>query len=169
MVQHRLGVVALLALWVVLATTASADMKPSQLTPSTDDEPVLTLVREGEEQRLSLRDLESLDIYDAEIEHFEGKEGVFTGIRLRDFIDEHNLGDVRRIRLIAADDYTTFLRPEELDERDYLLVTRFEGEPMSTEDLGPLMLIVPEDEQAVLSGEKPMTRWIWAITEIRAR
>lgn len=155
-------------LLAVLAAAAPA-VEPSDLPPSQDAEPVLTLVDGDETTELSLADIETLDLYDVEMQHFEGLTGVFTGVRLAQFVREHGLADARRLRFIAADDYTIFLEPEQIAERGFLLVTRFNGEPMPRTELGPLMLIVPDEAEAVREGETTPTDWIWALTEIRAR
>lgn len=159
------GVGILLA---VLAAAAPA-MQPSDLAPSQDAEPVLTVVDGGEVSELSLADIETLDLYSVEMQHFEGLTGVFTGVRLAAFIRELGLADARRLRFIAADDYTIFLEPERIAERGFLLVTRFDGEPMPRTELGPLMLVVPDEAEAVREGEATPTDWIWALTKIRAR
>jgi len=39
-------------------------------------------------------------------------------------------------------------------------VTRLNGEPIALDDLGPFMLIVPDDVEAAREGTEPMTRWI---------
>ncbi|MFV8835119.1 hypothetical protein [Aquisalimonas sp.] len=144
-------------------------MEPSAEPPTDDDTPVLTLVQGGERETLSLADIESVGLYEADITHFEGLEGVFTGVKLQEFVEAHALDDARRMRFIAADDYTIFLEPQEVADRGFLLITRFQGEPVPRDMLGPLMLIVPDEEEAVLAGETAMTDWMWAIIEIRAR
>lgn len=146
-----------------------AALEPSTLEPSTNDRPVLRLVNGDETRQLSLRDIESLDLYETELRHFEGKEGTFTGVRLKEFLAAHGMNDARRVRFIGADDYTAFLNQQELQNKERLLVTRFEHEPIPMNDLGPLMLVVPEDAEAVLAGEQSMTKWVWSIVEIRAR
>lgn len=136
-------------------------------TSSSED---LLTVRMGEQvQSLDLADIESLGLHEMTMTHPEGLEGTFSGVWLDDFLQSRELGDARRVRFIARDDYTTFLTPDERAEKAYLLVTRFEGKPLSTNKFGPLMLVVPQDAQAVLDGTAPMTRWIWAIREISAR
>lgn len=148
---------------------AAEAIEPSSAAPTEDDMPVLTVVQDGERHELSLADIESIGLYEAEIRHFEGLEGVFAGVKLRELVESLSLEDARRLRFIAADDYTIFLEPEELEERRFMMVTRYQGEPVPTDMLGPLMLIAPDEEEAVLAGETAMTDWVWAITEIRAQ
>ncbi len=158
-----------LAILLGLASTAASAMKPGNLARSDDATPVVTLVDAGDTRELSLQEIERLDLYEAELEHFEGLTGVFTGVRLDAFIDEFGLDDARRLRFIAADDYTIFLEPDDLRDRGFLLVTRFDGEPLPRTELGPLMLVVPDEAEAVRAGELSPTDWIWSVIEIRAQ
>lgn len=152
-----------------LTSAAAVAMKPSDLEPTDDTTPVLTLVDGGETRELSRQEIEQLDLYEAELEHYEGLTGVFTGVRLGAFIEEYGLGDARRLRFIAADDYTIFLEPDHAREHGFLLVTRFDGEPLPRNQMGPLLLVVPDEAEAVLAGEVSPTDWIWSIIEIRAQ
>ena len=155
---------------LLLAATVSSQVSKSDSTPSRDDAPILTLIQDRERHQLSLRDIErEHQMYDVELRHFEGLEGVFTGVRLDRFLEAEGLDDARRIRFIAADEYTIFLTPEEIADKGFLLVTRFDGEPLPADNLGPLLLVVPEEEEAVLAGEVTPTHWMWSIIEMRAR
>jgi hypothetical protein len=147
--------------------THAAKVTPSDAQPSADDTPIVTVRADGESLELSRADIEALPLYDTELTHYEGPEGRFTGVRLSRFIRKYDLDEARRIRFIGADDYTIFLRPEKILAKEYLLVTRFEGEPIPRNELGPLMLVVPADEQAVLNGAASRTNWIWSVVEIR--
>lgn len=165
---HPLVAVCLGIALGLMGTTTQA-MKPSDRQPSDDGTPVLTLVDGGERRELSRQEIEQLDLYEAELEHYEGLTGVFTGVRLGTFIEEYGLGDARRLRFIAADDYTIFLEPDYAREHGFLLATRLDGEPLPRNQLGPLLLVVPDEAEAVLAGEVSPTDWIWSIIEIRAQ
>ncbi|MBB3190309.1 molybdopterin-dependent oxidoreductase [Halomonas cerina] len=131
--------------------------------------PVLTLWKGLERQPLSLDAIERGGLQHVQIRHPEGLQGRFSGVWLDDFLAAHGLAKARRVRFVAHDGYTTFLTPAQRREKAYLLVTRLAGQPLDPDRLGPLMLVVPEDAEAVLAGLAPMTRWIWAIREIRSR
>lgn len=127
-------------------------------------------VREGLESReLSLAEVERGGLHHLVMRHPEGPVGRFSGVWLDDLLADQGLDEARRVRFIAHDDYTTFLTPEQRREKAYLLLTRLDGEPIPLEALGPFMLVVPDDLEAVLAGTEPMTRWIWAIREISIR
>lgn len=133
-------------------------------------DPVLTLTQGSDHQGFSLEAIEATDdLHHVQMQHPEGPEGRFSGVWLNAFLAENGLADARRVRFIADDGYTTFLTPAQRQEKAYLLATRLDGEPIGVDRLGPLMLVVPEDAEAVLEGTVPMNRWIWAIEEIRAR
>lgn len=153
----------------LLPISALADLWTSDEEASTDDTPVLTLqASPGDTVTASLQNIEAIGLYDAEFEHFEGLEGRFTGVLLNDLLTAYEMDDVDRVRLLAADGYTTYLSKAERSETAYLLVTRFEGEPVPTNELGPLMLVAPEQADEVVAGTAPMTRWIWSVTDIEA-
>lgn len=134
------------------------------------EDPTLTLAHGSDRQTLSLEAIEATgDLYHIQMQHPEGPEGRFSGVWLNAFLAEHGLEDARRVRFIADDGYTTFLTLAQRQEKAYLLATRLDGEPIGLDRLGPLMLVVPEDAEAVLDGTVPMNRWIWALEEIRAR
>lgn len=165
MIKH-LSVGLLLCL---IPLASLADIWPSDLDPTGDESSVLSIhTHPGDAVSVSRKELEAIGLYDAEFEHFEGLSGRFTGVLLNDFLTAYDLADIDRIRLLAADGYTTFLSREERAETTYLLVTRFDDEPLTVEQLGPLMLVAPEQADEVLAGTAPMTRWIWSVTDIQA-
>ncbi|MFO8047339.1 MAG: hypothetical protein R6U30_15950 [Halomonas sp.] len=129
----------------------------------------LTLRQGVESRTISLSDIESSPLMHAEIRHPEGPGGRFSGVALDTFLADQGLSDADRVRFVAHDGYTTFLTPQQRREKHYMFVTRLNGEPIELVDLGPFMLIVPDDAEAVLEGTEPMTRWIWAIHEVGAR
>lgn len=131
--------------------------------------PVLTLTHGAESREMTLEQIEAGDLHAVEMRHPEGPEGTFAGVWLNDFLAARGLEEARRIRFIAMDGYTTFLTPAQRQEKRYLLVTRLDGKPVGEASLGPLMLIVPADVEAAWKGTVPITRWIWAIREIRVR
>lgn len=167
--MRLLPTVLLLTALQFASTVNAAQMTQSDTQPSADNTPVLTVRKDGERIELSRAEIESLPLYETDLEHYEGPNGRFTGVRLERFIEEFGLDDARRLRFIATDDYTIFLQPGEIRAKEFLLVTRFEGKPIPRNALGPLMLVVPADEQAVLDGAASRTNWIWSVIEIRGR
>jgi len=134
-----------------------------------DDAPTLTVIKGEDHHLLSLSDIESLGLYEVTMKHPEGPQGTFAGVWLDALLKSQKLGKAQRVRFIAEDGYTTFLSPKERSEKRYLLVTRLDGKPVTQKDLGPYMLIVPDDAKAALEGNVSITRWIWAISKVQAR
>nr|WP_290821711.1 molybdopterin-dependent oxidoreductase [Halomonas sp.] len=160
--------------FAVLALTASvmgltaqaADVSPSKLSGSQDDTPVLTLHGPEERRTLSRADIESVPLHATTLQHFAGPHGRFAGVWLKDLMAAQGIDETATLRFIAHDDYTVFISPEDLQQQDYLLVTRLEGEPLTLTDFGPTMLIVPAEAEAVEAGTASMTHWIWSIRAI---
>ncbi|WP_458525813.1 molybdopterin-dependent oxidoreductase [Onishia taeanensis] len=146
----------------------AAELTPSTLAPSQDTAPILTLQAADHREQLSLADIERLPLHEATLQHPEGEKGVYSGVLLEDFLRAHALGDAKRLRLIAVDNYSIFLKQAQRKEKDYLLVTRFNGAPIPQSQRGPLMLVVPADEAAVLEGQEPFDKWIWSLAKINA-
>jgi len=146
----------------------AAELTPSELAPSQDTTPILTLQAADRREQLSLSDIERLPLHEARLQHPEGPAGVYSGVLLEDFLTAYALGDSARLRLIAVDNYSIFLKQAQRREKDYLLVTRFDGAPIPLSQRGPLMLVVPADEDAVLEGHEPFDKWIWSLATINA-
>ncbi len=158
-----------IAALVALMPAGALALTPSDQPPSEDDSTILTIVDGRDRHEVSLQDIEGAHtLHDVELRHFEGLEGVFTGVRLEAFVEAKGLDEARRIRFIAADEYTIFLTPDEIADKGFLLVTRFDGDHLATDNLGPLLLVVPDEEEAVLAGEVTPTHWMWSIIELRA-
>lgn len=166
---HALGYSTLLSVLLTSTSALAAELIPSEREPSRDSTPILSVEHREQHSQLSLAEIESLPLFATEMAHPEGLEGEFLGVLLDDFLAAHGLDDSERLRFIARDDYSVFLSPAGREEKTYLLVTRFNGAPLSEHQNGPLMLTVPADSEAVLDGSEPMTRWIWSITTLRAR
>ncbi|WP_417595967.1 hypothetical protein [Oceanospirillum sp.] len=134
-----------------------------------DTQQSLTVVKGETSSVLSLNKIESLGLHKVTMQHPEGPQGTFSGVWLDALLKSQELDKAQRVRFIAEDGYTTFLSSKERREKQYLLVTRLDGKPVTQKDLGPYMLIVPEDAQAALEGTASITRWIWAVRKIQVR
>ncbi len=161
---------ALLGLIVLTAGQAplAVAWEPSELTPSRDSTPILTLHDGAERHSLSRADIETLPLHEGTLSHFEGIEGRFAGVWLDDLLEAQGLDHAPQLRFIAHDDYTVFLSRQDRQEKRFLLATRLDGEPLTLTEFGPTMLVVPEDAAAVEAGTASMTHWIWSIRDIIA-
>ena len=139
----------------------------SQYSPSQNQQLVMLVTHGYDQHWLSLADIETLPLFDIEMTHPEGISGIFTGVWLNDVIEQQGITADQRIRLVALDNYSTFLDGEERTLTRYFLVTRLDGEPIALDKMGPLMLVAPDNLAAVRAGTMPLTRWIWSIKELR--
>ncbi|WP_148254901.1 hypothetical protein [Aidingimonas lacisalsi] len=151
---------------LMTTATSAAELTPRDEPLATYETDVLTLSFDDRKIQLSLADIEQLDLYDTHLRHPEGPEGKYTGVKLTDFLAAYDLEEAERLRFTALDDYSIFLDPDDVSGKEYLLATRFSDDPIAYQDKGPLMLMVPADEEAVLNGEEPMAKWIWALHSI---
>ncbi|AMD00021.1 hypothetical protein [Halomonas chromatireducens] len=154
---------------LAMAPVQASAAAPSELTPSQDETPILTLHSDGERRPVSRAEIESSPLHEVTLQHFEGPQGSFAGVWLDDFLTSQNLDVSATLRLIAHDDYTVFISPQDREETRYLLATRLDGDPLTLEEFGPTMLIVPADAQAVEVGTASMTHWIWSIRDIQVQ
>ncbi|WFE70323.1 hypothetical protein P8S55_11035 [Halomonas sp. M1] len=139
---------------------------PEKFIPSQDNTPILMLDIHGESNYISRTDIELLPLYSISLYHFKGIHGVFTGAWLKDLLSDQNIDKAATLRFIAHDDYSVFITSEDRHKRDYLLVTRLDGEPLTLNDFGPTLLIVPAEAEAVQAGATDMTHWVWSIRDI---
>ena len=151
---------------MLLLPVQAAEVVPSELSPSQDKTPILTLHNQEERRELSRADIESLPLYESHLKHFEGSQGNFAGVWLDDLMAAEGIDETATLRFIAHDDYTTFITPDDRQEQRYLLATRLDGEPLTLEELGPSLLMIPAEAEAVESGKASMMDWIWSIRNI---
>ncbi|RUR30152.1 hypothetical protein ELY33_10065 [Vreelandella andesensis] len=150
----------------LFATTLQAnevEPVPSTFVPSQDTSPILIVDTQEERRFISRAEIESLPLYATTLQHFKGPQGSFAGVWLKDLLSAQDIDETATLRFIAHDDYSAFINSE---ERDYLLVTRLNGEPLTLTDFGPTMLIVPAEAEAVEAGTANMTHWVWSIRDI---
>jgi len=149
-----------------LLPAQAAEVMPSELSASQDKTPILTVHNQDERRELSRADIESLPLYAATLQHFEGPQGRFAGVWLKDLLSAQGVDEAATLRFIAHDDYTAFITPDDRQARRYLLATRLDGEPLTLERLGPSLLIIPAEAEAVESGKASMMDWVWSIRNI---
>lgn len=165
-----------LTVWLFLILMLSAffttsvyavEVHSSDLAPSSDTKPLLTLGMFGQEVSISMAEIESLPLFDTEeMVHFDGPEGRFSGILLNDLLKKYGLYQVPRLRFSALDGYEVFMSKEVWQKNQFLMATRLNGEPISAEHLGPLLLIVPSDVGLDSHLTESKNYWVWALNEI---
>ncbi|TDO98131.1 hypothetical protein [Marinomonas balearica] len=166
--RHRCYSLLLLAMVFFVMPVSAASVSNSVITPSHDSTPVLVVGTKITETSLSYADIESLPFLDTGfIKHFDGPEGEFSGVWLNDLLRKYGLFNADRLRLIAHDGYEIFLSKKQREEKSYFVVTRLNGRFLSMHELGPLMIIVPEDGGETVRGDVSHSHWIWALRQIK--
>lgn len=71
-----------------------------------------------------------------------------------------------RATIAALDNYTVSVPISDFNEHGALFADRLNGQPMSVEDKGPIMLVYPFDADPTLANETYYSRSIWQIARI---
>jgi len=130
---------------------------------------VLTVKSPTGKTALTLADLERLPLKQSTVKTAFGMEGTFQGILLSDLLAAYGLAGVAKITVIAGDGYVIGFSHDEMAASPGMIATRLDGKPISDPAKGPLLLIWPEQEQAVLAGRKDSMDWVWSVEEIRGK
>tara|TARA_R110001606_G_scaffold398176_1_gene576615 strand:- start:382 stop:948 length:567 start_codon:yes stop_codon:yes gene_type:complete len=145
----------------------AVEVHSSNLSPSSDISPVLTLGVPGQEVSISMAEIESLPMFETEeMVHFDGPEGRFSGVWLDDLLNKYGLNNESSLRFIAIDGYEVFIPKESRQRKQYLIATRLNALPISSENLGPLLLIIPSDVGLASHLTESKNYWVWALNEI---
>lgn len=143
---------------------------PFKQSPSTSTTPVLTMASTDYRATISMADIESLNMFETdEFTHYDGPKGKLAGVWLNDLLRKYQMDDEPRLRFRALDGYEAFITKERRQKKRFLLATRLNGNPISSENLGPLMLIIPSDIGLPPSIAESKSLWIWAINDITAQ
>ncbi|UYV18000.1 molybdopterin-dependent oxidoreductase [Halomonas qaidamensis] len=157
---------ASLVFFATILLAAEVKPVPGTFAPSQDEAPILMMDTQEGRRFISRDDIESLPLYATSFQHFKGLHGSFAGVWLNDLLSAQNIDETATLRFIAHDDYSVFINLEDRLKRDYLLVTRLDGAPLTLTDFGPILLIVPAEAESVQAGTADMTHWIWSIRDI---
>ena len=89
------------------------------------------------------------------------KPAVFSGPLLRDLLISIEAAKVKT-SLVAADGYTGYLMPEDMDGSDWILALSADGEPLGIGQQGPIWLINTRGEGETV-GEDRRGSHVWAV------
>ncbi|MBJ7555106.1 hypothetical protein [Marinomonas spartinae] len=138
--------------------------------PSTDTTPILELGFPEHTTLVSMADIESLPLYKTDnMNHFDGPSGQFYGVWLNDLLAKYHLENAPRLRFTALDGYEVFIDQANRKKRQYFLATRLNNLPITADNLGPLMLLIPYDLNLPVNQAESKSRWIWALHTIIAQ
>lgn len=89
------------------------------------------------------------------------REATFTGPQLREVLGFMEAAKVKTT-FVAADGYTGYLLPEDIDASDYILALEADGVPLGFGQQGPLWLINTRDKGASPSADH-RGHHVWAV------
>lgn len=163
------------ALWLVLCCGLVQSAPAAEITPLKNPLPaiagkevVLTIANGNARIALTLADIESLPMRQTVLRTPWGRNGVYQGVLLSDLLAAHNLKVTGELEIRALDNYVSRIPAEKLRGRA-LLATRFDGKPIPLSSRGPLILLWPEEEQAVLKRGVAPHSWVWSISQFALR
>lgn len=157
---------SILAGWLQAATAAEILPVKTALVPTSDNRPVLTIDVGGKSVKLTLSDLEKLPMHQTTLKTQWGMNGTFQGVLMSDLMEAYKLKDARRIVFSALDNYVAGLTMGELNGSPAFLATRLNGQAIPLENKGPLILLWPAKEEAVLQGKASSSSWVWSVSKI---
>lgn len=88
-------------------------------------------------------------------------EATFTGPLLREVLGFLEAAKVKTT-FVAADGYTGYLMPEDIDGSDYILALEADGQPLGLGQQGPLWLLDTRDN-GVAPNEDHRGHHVWAL------
>jgi hypothetical protein len=89
------------------------------------------------------------------------KEAVFSGPHLRDLLISIEAAKVKTT-FVAADGYSGYLMPEDMDGSDWILALSADGKPLGIGQQGPIWLIKTRGEGEAV-GEDHRGSHVWAV------
>lgn len=89
------------------------------------------------------------------------KEATFSGPLLREVLGFIEAAKVKTT-FVAADGYTGYLLPEDIDRSDYILALEADGVPLGIGDQGPLWLLNTRAEGSAPSDDR-RGHHVWAV------
>lgn len=157
---------SILAAWLQTATAAEISPVKAALEPTSDKQPVLTIDNENKSIKLTLADIEKLPMHQTTLKTQWGMNGTFQGVMMSDLIEKYKLKGARRIVFTALDNYIAGLTMSEINGSPSFLATRLNGQAIPLDNKGPLILLWPAKEEAVLQGKASSSSWIWSVSKI---
>ena len=77
------------------------------------------------------------------VTHWTKLGTTWEGVSVADLFDDAGVGDLEFAEILSYGGYTTNLPVTDLVDRDAMVATRFDGEPLEAEHGGPARLVVP--------------------------
>lgn len=103
------------------------------------------------------------------VDPFEERTVEYTGVLMRDLLDLWQIADdATHLYLVALNDYNTQISIDDLKEYPIMLALKSDGEYMTPDYRGPLMIVYPLHNYE-FEMEQVHSNWIWQLTTIEVR
>lgn len=155
------------ALTLASATPSPAEVVAVTLAPAEHPPATLTVLdQRGVEHVYTQADLERLPTYRmVTTTPWRPEPAAFEGILLSDLLGRHGLADMREIRVIAENEYTTTVEREVWTDTPLLIATRVDGIPHSRRARGPIQFVVEDIDHRRL-GHVEERHFVWMASRI---
>ena len=152
---------------LVLFSVCAHAMEPVEVGETRFAQASLTVVSPGGEKSYGPAELEEFGTYALEtITPWRPDRTQFIGIRLRDLLDAHGIGDAPAIRVIAENDYTVTISRDNWTQHDPLIATRVDGKGHSRRNRGPIQFIFDMSGDPSVGDETFQSNWVWMAARI---
>ncbi len=130
----------------------------------------VTSVATDEVKALTLEELQSLDqVTVLTANEFVDGEKMFRGPLVRDILAFCKLGEVKNVRLTAANDYQVDVNAQEFYDYDAILALSMDGELLSKREKGPIWVIYPMSDHEELRDPVYNSRLIWQLVKLECQ
>lgn len=92
----------------------------------------------------------------------------FSGFLMRDLLDR--LGaEGETVTATALNDYSVDIPMSDFHDFDVIVAMEMDGAPLARDDKGPLWIVYPRDDHAVLQDIRYDYRWVWQLSELHVK
>ncbi|WP_174803429.1 molybdopterin-dependent oxidoreductase [Martelella limonii] len=132
------------------------------------DEPVLTIVTADGEKLYDRAALEALPQSRIRT-HTSVTDGLqqFTGPLMRDLLADAGFQSAE-VRALALNDYEVVIPLSDFERFDVIAALSMNGHDLTPRDKGPVWIVYPRDDDAVLQDIRYDYRWVWQLTRLEA-
>jgi len=92
----------------------------------------------------------------------------FTGFLMRDLLDRLGAGG-DHVSALALNDYAVDIPMADFYDYDVVVAYRMDGKALHRADKGPLWIVYPRDDHAVLQDIRYDYRWVWQLYQLDVR
>lgn len=124
------------------------------------------IIPAGKEIIITTAELEILPTYEIRTVTNYLPIHTYTGVRFSDFAEKYNIHS-DKVRIFAWDDYSYTIPTEELIKYDVILAYKIDSKYIDLSELGPYVIIYPEDSQHELQKVDINAKTVWQVKTIK--